>query len=83
MQAGDILYADGWPKWRVRAVVSTDGLRGDVYAAILEVEANELGVFRSSIVGWRGGDNLPKGAGLCRPHQLMHAAWGVRQHSDL
>src|SRR5262249_52305257 len=30
MQAGDVLYADGWPKWRVRAVVSTDGLRGDV-----------------------------------------------------
>ena len=38
MQAGDLLYAEGRAKWRVRAVVSTDGLRGDVYAAILEVE---------------------------------------------
>ena len=28
MRAGDVLYAEGWPKWRVRAVVSTDGAAG-------------------------------------------------------
>jgi len=39
MQAGDLLYAEGQAEWRVRAVVSTDRLLGDVHAAILEVES--------------------------------------------
>jgi hypothetical protein len=35
---GDVLYAEGRPAYRVTAVISTDGLRGDAYAAIFEVE---------------------------------------------